>query len=414
MSNITAPKTEGRISEIKKALKVYSKSSTPWLSNDEYIKKIKRFTTVRNAAISSKTGKEDLSWYTAICQIPTYFGIIEINPTNNKKKRLSRIGLQYYNALLKNNKKKQKDILFNQIEQLSFGRNNNGATRSDSDYELPRIALKAIYDFEPLKKSDLTKILYYVIEKNLGYNVVKTQIQSERAGNPKWKFGTTERAENKYLSDPKFIEFLIDNDIIIDINKKNNHRPTYCIPSDIRKLYGVRIDNLELTNRAIITSAQDVDEIEYAEEQTFNSSKILTSAELALRALKKPIPCSSGKTKRYRTDPDVSRTALHAQKYECQCGGKTHGTFLRKDGLTPYIEGHHVIPMKAQKDYPNDTLDIIDNIVGLCPNCHKKVHHGSETDIKDVLKKIYTPSRIAALAKFSIPDVDTLYNKYYK
>lgn len=34
---------------------------------------------MKRAAISNSTGREDDSWYTAVCQIPTYFGIIEVN-----------------------------------------------------------------------------------------------------------------------------------------------------------------------------------------------------------------------------------------------------------------------------------------------------------------------------------------------
>ena len=414
MGKLTAPKTEGRVSIIKKALKIYYDEKTSWVANVDYILEMRKIPAMRKAAISKTSGREDKSWYTAVCQIPTYFGIIEVNPADDSKKRLSMIGLEYYNALSSRDKKYQKEILINQIENVVFGKDNDGAKRSDSVYELPRIALKAIYDFEPLKKTDLTKILYFTIEKNLGYDAVKIQIQKEQAGGPKWKFGTSERNENKYLSDPKFIEFLIDNGIVCDINKGKHHRPAYIIPSDIKKLYRSRIEALELTNESIIVSAQDADEVEYAEEQSFNSAKVLSAVELSIRATKVPVPCSSGKSRRYKTDPDISKTALDMQKYECQCGGTTHFSFFRRDGKTPYVEGHHVIPMKAQKDFPNDTLDIVDNIVALCPNCHKKVHHGVEGDVKDVLSKIYTPTRISRLSKFGISDVDSLYDTYYK
>jgi len=414
MGEITAPKTEGRVSIIKRALEIYDTLKPAWVSNVDYIVEMRKIPAMKKAATSNTTGREDNSWYTAVCQIPTYFGIIEVNPADDSQKRLSSIGLAYYNALVSKNKNQQKDIVFSQIENVTFGKNNAGAKRSDSVYELPRIAMKAIYDFEPLKKTDLTKILYFVVQKNLGYDAVKLQMQSEQAGGAKWKFSTLERNENKYLSDPKFIEFLIDNGIICDINKGKHRRPEYIIPADIKKKYRSRIEAFELTNESIITSVQESDEIEFAEEQSFRSAKILSAAELLARETKTPVPCSSGKSKRYKTDPDISKTALDIQKYECQCGGTAHFSFVRRDGITPYVEGHHVIPMKAQKDYPTDSLDIVDNIVGLCPNCHKKVHHGTESDVKSVLSKIYTSARISMLTKFGIADVDSLFDAYYK
>ena len=414
MGNITAPKTEGRLSTIRKALKIYDDLKPAWVSNVYYIAEMRKIPGMKKAAISKHSGREDKSWYTAVCQIPAYFGIIEVNPSNDSQKRLSSIGLAYYDALVSKNKKQQKEILINQLENVVFGKNNAGAKRSDSVYELPRIAMKAIYDFEPLKKTDLAKILYFVVQKNLGYDAVKLQIEKEQAGGPKWKFGASERKENKYLSDPKFIEFLLDNGIIIDINQGKPHRPAYKISADIRRMYRSRIEGFELTNESIVVSAQDADEIEYAEEQSFNSAKVLSAAELSARAAKAPIPCSSGKSKRYKTDPDVSKTALNMQKYECQCGGVTHFSFMRKDGKTPYVEGHHIIPMKAQKDFPMISLDIVENIVGLCPNCHKMVHHGAELDVKNVLSKVYTAARIASLTKFGIADVDSLFDMYYR
>ena len=52
------------------------------------------------------------------------------------------------------------------------------------------------------------------------------------------------------------------------------------------------------------------------------------------------------------------------------------------------MEGHHLIPMKAQDDFKNN-LDRIENIVCLCPNCHRKVHH-ARTDIKkETFEKLY-------------------------
>lgn len=48
-----------------------------------------------------------------------------------------------------------------------------------------------------------------------------------------------------------------------------------------------------------------------------------------------------------------------------------------------YVEGHHLIPMSAQKYYTY-SIDFSDNIVSLCPNCHRKIHFATD-EIKTLL-----------------------------
>lgn len=42
-----------------------------------------------------------------------------------------------------------------------------------------------------------------------------------------------------------------------------------------------------------------------------------------------------------------------------------------------YTEAHHLIPMACQAKFEN-SLDQEQNIVCLCPNCHKAIHHGAD------------------------------------
>lgn len=56
--------------------------------------------------------------------------------------------------------------------------------------------------------------------------------------------------------------------------------------------------------------------------------------------------------------------------------------FLTKDGF-PYLESHHIVWLaRGGKDIP-------DNMVALCPNCHKKMHIvDSESDKQQLLHKV--------------------------
>lgn len=68
--------------------------------------------------------------------------------------------------------------------------------------------------------------------------------------------------------------------------------------------------------------------------------------------------------------------AVAGYKCECECG---NGLFLRKDGQTPYTEGHHLIPLHYQRDF-SYSLDVNANIISVCPSCHKKLHYGADNE----------------------------------
>ena len=77
------------------------------------------------------------------------------------------------------------------------------------------------------------------------------------------------------------------------------------------------------------------------------------------------------------------------------------------------MEGHHIIPMKAQKDFKNVNIDREENILCICPNCHRKIHQSIDTEKKEILKKVYEYKKkelFKANLKISFHD---LFNKYY-
>ena len=51
-----------------------------------------------------------------------------------------------------------------------------------------------------------------------------------------------------------------------------------------------------------------------------------------------------------------------------------HKSFIAQDGRM-YTEAHHLIPLAGQAEFEN-SLNQEQNIVCLCPNCHREIHHG--------------------------------------
>ena len=77
-------------------------------------------------------------------------------------------------------------------------------------------------------------------------------------------------------------------------------------------------------------------------------------------------------TKAYERDAEIKRYTLLRAVGECEyC--KKKAPFLKKNGA-PYLEVHHILRLADFGD------DKIENVIGLCPNCHREAHYGSERD----------------------------------
>lgn len=96
-------------------------------------------------------------------------------------------------------------------------------------------------------------------------------------------------------------------------------------------------------------------------------------------------PQSSNGKEYYPRDPKTAMNALSYARYLCEVD-PNHQTFLRKNGKTTYTEPHHLVPLSAYKDF-DDSLDVEENIVSLCSNCHNLIHYGK--DNKDLVKVLY-------------------------
>ncbi|HEY4543224.1 MAG TPA: HNH endonuclease [Tissierellaceae bacterium] len=53
-----------------------------------------------------------------------------------------------------------------------------------------------------------------------------------------------------------------------------------------------------------------------------------------------------------------------------------------------FVEGHHLIPMSAQKYYTY-SIDFSDNIVSLCPNCHRMIHFANDETKIQIISELF-------------------------
>lgn len=87
----------------------------------------------------------------------------------------------------------------------------------------------------------------------------------------------------------------------------------------------------------------------------------------------------------YKREKQVALNALNHANYKCEVD-EDHKCFLRKDGETPYTEAHHLVPLSFQDDFEY-SLDIEENIVSLCSNCHNEIHYGYNA--KNIISQLY-------------------------
>lgn len=89
----------------------------------------------------------------------------------------------------------------------------------------------------------------------------------------------------------------------------------------------------------------------------------------------------------WKRNPLYAKKSLFSSEYLCEVD-KNHEYFKSNKTGQNYLEAHHLIPIKYQNSFLW-SIDIPANIVAVCVNCHKILHHGVIEDKKKILNKIY-------------------------
>lgn len=131
-----------------------------------------------------------------------------------------------------------------------------------------------------------------------------------------------------------------------------------------------QLDDKGTIRKVWIFPLKPINDEAFAEEREPQEKDLrsISNEELARRTTLKAI----GKKKRtaeatvYYRDPYLKEIVKRIAEGKCQYCGE-EAPFVDKNN-EPYLEEHHV------KRLADDGTDSIDNVVAICPNCHRKMH----------------------------------------
>lgn len=214
------------------------------------------------------------------------------------------------------------------------------------------------------------KILYFIVE-------LKEYIKNKSSGSNYSSFwldygdiwSTYERGFNRHFDTKK-------NRLIVGIDNEKVKE----------------FEDDELINE--VFSAGDYYENEIKKESTLNSKIIFEPNENTIY--------NAGI--RLKRNSELKSIAYERENYTCELCG-TKNTFKNRNAKE-YFEGHHLIMynISSQSKYKY-SLDISENIICLCPTCHRKIHYADENTVTECVTKLLAKhTNLYDIFKFDDPN----------
>jgi len=124
-------------------------------------------------------------------------------------------------------------------------------------------------------------------------------------------------------------------------------------------------------------------------------AEVKNRKELYDNAHRQELKVKSGQSNKYIKNPEVGKAALEEADYKCENDNSpkkdTHNTFHLPTGKQ-FMEAHHLIPMSFAGDMYKRfkrNIDCPQNIVSLCPTCHRKIHYAEKKEKLKLIEKLF-------------------------
>lgn len=203
------------------------------------------------------------------------------------------------------------------------------------------------------------------------------------------------------------------NKFEININEYNNRM------FRSQRFYGGKYPELDKKIIAYIESVIEnrefLDNDNSDEQEEIQRSEPATQTEIQYSPEKPLNIVDSNQGKIIAKNNRISKSALIEAKYTCVIN-QSHKTFITTNG-TPYMEGHHLIPCTVSNselfmDKYHKNIDCVENIVCLCPNCHREVHCGEWNSKSQKIRKMFTKQKEKLVKAGLLIDEEELLNLY--
>lgn len=149
--------------------------------------------------------------------------------------------------------------------------------------------------------------------------------------------------------------------------------------SRVRKVVNVSMNEIEDDDNDYVEKVDNVKVININEDVAIGAHLI------------KPAVTSMGQIKRYSKNPTIGKVAIKQTEYKC-LENVEHFAFISPKTNESFMEAHHLIPITQLEIMWGRfavNIDCIENLVSLCPNCHRAIHYGSNDTKKSMLTKLF-------------------------
>lgn len=171
----------------------------------------------------------------------------------------------------------------------------------------------------------------------------------------------------------KLYEIIFNHHKFKEFNDNSNHTHSSAL-----KLYRRFLAHLDGEKKGPI-SESEIRTIKINEQEKARS---LSDDELEKRVNSKKSILAKEKliiSKDYGRDQEIAEYAIRRANGKCDLCG-CEAPFVKKDG-SPYLEAHHVTWLSRGGE------DSANNIVAICPNCHRKIHILDEKQDNEGLRR---------------------------
>ena len=117
---------------------------------------------------------------------------------------------------------------------------------------------------------------------------------------------------------------------------------------------------------------------------------------------------------KYKRNPLLGKIAIQNAYYCCEKNAH-HETFISEKTNKNFMEAHHLVPVKFQQEIWKKygvNVDCVENILSLCPICHRAFHNGTDevkSKMIDAMYEIILPRYKSINFNITVSEIKSLY-----